>query len=114
MSVYYPEGTEQTFRATEGGLGIADITTDGTFQEVVIPAGIDGLVMAIQVQDIVKTTYYPDDDCYPFEWSHDGVEDGYLFDVYGKAVRVPKHGGDSLGFVKAVAGKMIVVYVGST
>lgn len=108
--------TQQTFRATVGGTGADIVTGDATanangFHEVVLPAGVECKIAFIQVQAVTHTTFEPMDECYPFEWSHDGVEDGYLFAQYGKAVRIAKDGGSSLGFVKAVADKKIVVYV---
>lgn len=110
MTTYHPESVEQTFRATVGGLGVVDIVTDGTFQEIVLPEGIVCLSSAIQVQALTKTSFDPEDDCQPFEWSRDGAEDGYLFDPYGKGIKISKHGGNSLGFVKALAGYKVVVY----
>jgi len=101
---------EQTFRASVGGTG-ADIVTDGTAKEVVLPPGVVCRRAYIQVQNITKTTFDPYDDAVPFEWSRDGVEDGYLFSSVGKAVALKREPGESLGFVKAATGKKIIVYV---
>ena len=87
--------------------GVA-LVTDATYQEVLVPDGVEGSRFALQVQTVTKTSYDILDDCIGFQWSSTGEDPGFLFSNAGKICPTPKSGGGSLGYVKAPAGYNIV------
>jgi len=105
MSVIYP--TSDTSFFAEDSEGTA-LLTDGTYQEVIVPDGVEGRQFVIQVQATTMASYDLESDCAAFQWSSTGSAPGYLFASAGKVCPTPKASGGSLGYVKAAAGKNIV------
>lgn len=103
-------GTQEfVFRARADGSG-EFFLTDGTFQEIILPTGSNCTLVYIQVRKVTPVTFDPQEDCLPFEFSHDGVEDGILCPPEGCSISIKKVAGESLGFIKAAAGYKVIAY----
>jgi len=105
MAEIYPS-SDTTFYASDA-YG-TPLVTDGTYQQILVPAKVEGRRFVIQVQATTMSAYDFDTDCSNFQWSSTGEAPGYLFYSIGKGCPTPKSPGGSLGFIKAPAGYNIV------
>ncbi len=99
---------EKTFYPDIGDTGL---TVEDTWHEVILPEGVKCKAVLIQVQNATVTDFNTDTDCVGFLYSSQDGGPGFLYQAIGRGIARAAEGPDSLGFIKAVAGKRIVVSV---
>jgi len=86
-----------------------DLTAADIWHPVQLPEGLKCKSALVQVRNTAVVSFDPSVDCNGFLWSYQATGPGFLYQAEGKAVVTAKIAGKVLGYIKAAAGKIIIV-----